>query len=59
MPFFMIGFSIVMMLALGLTTIAQASGRRYYIAVMCGVGVLGWILVLYFNLTMLAKLAGQ
>lgn len=53
---FMPAISVALMLILALSTAAQVMGRRYHTAVMCGIGVLGWIGVLYFSLS---KLLGQ
>lgn len=56
MFFLIVPISMLLIVLLMLTTLAQAMGHRYHTAVMCGMGVLGWIGVLYFSLS---KLSGQ
>lgn len=50
-----VSISMLLIVLLMLTTVAQTMGRRYHTAVMCGIGMLGWLGVLYFSLSKLSS----
>ncbi|MDP3770237.1 MAG: hypothetical protein U1A25_03260 [Candidatus Sungbacteria bacterium] len=48
---FLVPVSILFVFLLGIATLGQALSKRYHIAIISGIGMLGWLVVLYFSIS--------